>query len=70
MRGYRARVHLVYCEAPAHAHPARNRDRARPVPARAIGRMLGRWSVPALDEAHRVTHVVDDDGPLRWPPAR
>ncbi len=57
-RGYRARVRLVYCEAPVEVQEARNRARANPVPAIAIGRMLDRWSVPHLDEAHGVEYVV------------
>ena len=57
-RGYRARVHIVYCEAPADVIAARNRARRAPVPAAAIARMIDRWSVPTLDEAHRVTRVL------------
>ena len=68
LRGYRARVHVVYCEAPAEVQEARNRRRPSPVPAAAIDRMLDRWTVPALDEAHAVTYAVDDDGPVAWPP--
>jgi predicted kinase len=68
-RNYRARVHVVYCEAPAAELRERNRARSVPVPTQAIERMLDRWTVPALDEAHAVTYVVPDGGPLRWPPA-
>lgn len=55
-------------EASAAEFAARNRRRAAPVPRAAIDRMLDRWTVPALDEAHQVTFAVADDGPLRWPP--
>jgi predicted kinase len=58
MRGYRARIHLVYCEAPPDVLDARNRARRDPVPAAAIARMRSRWSVPAPDEAHRVTYAL------------
>ncbi len=68
LRGYRARVRLVYCEAPAAAQAARNRRRPVPVPARAIERMVERWTVPAPDEAHAVTYAVDDPGGVAWPP--
>ena len=70
MRAYRARVHLVYCEAPAGELRARNRDRADPVPTSALERMLDRWTVPALDEAHRLTIATGErePGPLAWPP--
>jgi predicted kinase len=70
LRGYRARVHVVYCEAPAAEQRERNRRRASPVPAAAIESMLERWTVPALDEAHAVTYAVaGDPGPVAWPPS-
>ena len=62
-RDYDARVHLVYCEAPPDVLAARNRARREPVPARAIARMLERWSVPAPDEAHTVTYAVTEAEP-------
>jgi predicted kinase len=68
LRNYRARVHVVYCEVPPDAQRERNRRRPSPVPAAAIDRMLERWTTPALDEAHAVTYVVEDDGPVAWPP--
>jgi predicted kinase len=57
-RAYRARVHLVYCEAGPDELARRNQARRDPVPAAAMRRMLERWSVPRPDEAHRVTYVV------------
>jgi predicted kinase len=57
-RGYRARTHIVYCEATASEQRERNRARAVPVPAAVIDRMLGRWTVPDPTEAHAVTYVV------------
>jgi putative nucleotidyltransferase with HDIG domain len=66
--GYSARVHLVYVEAPADLLEQRNRARRDPVPRAAVDRMLDRWSPPAPAEAHRVTHVVEDPGPIAWPP--
>lgn len=69
-RGYRFRVHIVYCEVPAREQQRRNRARpeAQVVPAAAIERMLRRWTVPTPDEAHTVTYVVDDDHHPIWPP--
>jgi predicted kinase len=72
-RSYRARVHVVYCEAAAAELARRNRERAdaERVPAAAIDRMLARWTVPTPDEAHRVTYVIDaaaEVGPP-WPPS-
>ena len=57
-RSYRARVHLVYCEAGPRELAARNGSRRDPVPAAAVKKMLERWSVPLPDEAHRVTYAV------------
>lgn len=58
-RDYKARVHLVYCETSPEQQAARNGARPNPVPDAAIGRMVERWSVPTIEEAHRVTWVVD-----------
>ena len=58
-RDYKARVHLVYCETTPEQQAARNGARPNPVPEAAIGRMIERWSVPTIEEAHRVTWVVD-----------
>ena len=57
-RGYRARTHIVYCETSAHDQNARNRGRREPVPSAVIDRMLDRWSVPDLAEAHDLTLAV------------
>ncbi len=69
MRDYRARTHVVYVETAASEQHARNRARAIPVPAIAIGRMLHRWTVPDPGEAHVVTYSVGSgrDG-IEWPP--
>jgi predicted kinase len=59
-RGYRFRVHIVYCEVAAAEQRRRNRARTadRVVPEAVIDRLVGRWTVPTLDEAHAVTYVV------------
>ena len=39
------------------------------MPVRVIERMLERWSVPDLTEAHEVTYVVPRaPGGVAWPP--
>lgn len=59
--GYRARVRIVYVEAPADELRDRNRRRARPVPWPAIeDLMTRRWEVPDLTEAHEVEWAVPD----------
>jgi len=59
---YRARVRIVYVEAPAGALRAQNRQRADTavVPDAAMERMLRRWEVPDRTEAHTVTYAVTE----------
>ena len=54
---YRARVRIVYVESQHDRLWKQNRDRERPVPEQAIERMLARWELPELYEAHRVDYV-------------
>lgn len=68
-RGYRARTHIVYCEAAPQDLLARNHSREARVPARVLDRMIERWTVPDRTEAHVVTYVVPQaHGPIDWPP--
>jgi tRNA uridine 5-carbamoylmethylation protein Kti12 len=53
-----ARVRIVYLEAPPDVLRRQNRERARPVPQAVLERMLARWEVPDLTEAHQVDYVV------------
>jgi predicted kinase len=53
---YAARVTMVYCEAPWPEIERRNSARPRPVPAKALERMLQIWEMPDLTEAHQVLH--------------
>ncbi len=55
---YRARVRIVYVEAGPDVLFPQNRRRPAPVPETAIERLIDRWEVPDLCEAHRVEHVV------------
>ena len=57
---YGARIRLVYVESPASRLFAQNAERARPVPTKAIERLLGRWEVPDMTEAHQVTLAVTE----------
>lgn len=49
---YKAKIRIVYVEAPLDEAARRNRARARPVPDAAIARMLDRWEPPDLTECH------------------
>jgi predicted kinase len=51
---YRARVRIVYVEAPEAQLRAQNRARPSPVPDQVIDGLLRRWEVPDLTEAHAV----------------
>jgi putative nucleotidyltransferase with HDIG domain len=51
---YKARVRIVYLEAPASVLFVQNRARPAAVPEAIIHRMTERWEVPALTEAHEV----------------
>jgi predicted kinase len=55
---YRARVRIVYLEVPEAVLLRQNRQRAHAVPAAVIERLLDRWEVPDLTEAHQVEYVV------------
>lgn len=55
---YKARVRIVYIEAPEARLRRQNRDRPAPVPEAVIERLLARWEVPDPTEAHRVDWSV------------
>lgn len=54
---YNARIRIVYLEAPPDVLDARNAQRTSPVPGKVIARMLERWEVPDLTEAHEVEWI-------------
>lgn len=58
LAGYGARVRLVYVEAPPEVLFAQNRGRERVVPPAVIERLLSKWEVPDVSEAHEVTYCV------------
>ncbi|HEU4409204.1 MAG TPA: AAA family ATPase [Polyangiaceae bacterium] len=57
--GYRARLRVVYLEAPRDRLFEQNRRRPAAVPERAIRSMIDRWEVPDLTEAHAVEYHPD-----------
>ena len=54
---YRARVRIVYVDAPFDLILRRNRARAVPVPEQIIARMLEQFELPDLTEAHAVDYL-------------
>jgi predicted kinase len=56
---YNARVRVVYVEASERALFEQNRSREQRVPAAVINRLLARWEVPDLTEAHAVEWVIN-----------
>ena len=53
----RARVRVVYVDAPFDAILARNTQRDNAVPARIVERLARRLEVPDLTEAHAVEWI-------------
>jgi len=51
---YNARVRIVYIDVSQQTLFRQNREREKPVPADVINRLLDRWEVPDLTEAHRI----------------
>ena len=60
---YKARVRIVYLEVPEAVLLRQNKQRAHAVPAAVIERLLDRWEVPDLTEAHRVEYVIGEGSP-------
>ncbi|MCA8923558.1 MAG: AAA family ATPase [Planctomycetes bacterium] len=58
--GYRARVRVVYVEAPASRLWTQNRAREHAVPEPILRRYLERWEVPQPHEAHAVDYVTPE----------
>jgi predicted kinase len=54
---YNARIRIVYIDVPEENLLRQNSERERPVPAQVINRLLERWEVPDLTEAHRVDWI-------------
>jgi len=65
--GHRARVHIVHLEAPPERLHEQNRRRREPVPRAVIDKLVGKWSVPDLTEAHALTWVADETRHRRRP---
>jgi predicted kinase len=57
---YNARIRIVYVEQSAEKLYQQNRERQWPVPESALDKMLARWEVPDLTEAHQVDWIIGD----------
>jgi predicted kinase len=55
---YHARIRIVYVEVPEQRLLQQNRQRSTPVPQIVMERLLDRWEVPDVTEAHRVEWMV------------
>lgn len=67
LAGYRARIHIVHLEAPPEQLHRQNRQRREPVPHAVIDKLVDKWSVPDLTEAHALTWVADQTRHQRRP---
>jgi tRNA uridine 5-carbamoylmethylation protein Kti12 len=56
--GYGARIRIAYVEVSRDELRRRNRSRPAQVPEKAIDRLLDRWEIPDLIEAHGVEFNV------------
>ena len=56
--GYRAKIRIVYVEVSEEVLAQQNRQRPSPVPRRVFEKLLLRWEVPDLTEAHSVDYRV------------
>ncbi len=57
---YKARIQIVYIDAPLERIRSQNTAREHPVPERIIDRLARRLDIPDLTEAHQVRHVARD----------
>ncbi|MHA4740680.1 AAA family ATPase [Dyadobacter sp. MSC1_007] len=55
---YRARVRIVYVEQPYKQWKLQNGSREEMVPTKVLERMLAKWEVPKLHEAHSLIYVA------------
>ncbi len=55
---YNARIRIVYVEGTADVIARRNLNRKNPVPANVMKKLLNRWTVPNMVEAHAVEVVL------------
>jgi predicted kinase len=62
LASYNARVRIVYLEVSEETLRRQNRQRPRPVPQKVIERLLSRWEVPDLTEAHTVDVHLNNVG--------
>lgn len=58
---YNARIRIVYVEQSAEKLYQQNRERQWSVPEAALDKMLARWEVPDLSEAHQVEWIINED---------
>jgi predicted kinase len=59
---YNARIRIVYLEQSAAKLYQQNRERDWPVPEDVIDKMLERWEVPDITEAHQVDWIINNTG--------
>ena len=58
---YHAKIRIVYVESSFGSLFAQNASRRSIVPPSVIHRLLDRWTVPDLTEAHEVQYVVHEE---------
>lgn len=58
LQQYNARIRLVYVEAAVGALQSQNKNRIHSVPEAVVDKLLSKWEVPDLTEAHEIIHVI------------
>lgn len=67
---YRARVRVVYVESSPEELYEQNRSREQVVPENIMHKLVQKWDVPDITEAHAVTNVWKRPEPVRLPERR
>lgn len=55
---YKAKVVVEYLEVPWNVVQKQNREREHVVPDKIMKKMVSRWEVPGLDEAHEIRYTI------------
>ena len=58
---YGAFVKIIYIEVPYQLLQEQNKNREQVVPADALVRMIYKWEIPGVSEAHAVEYVIRED---------
>ena len=55
---YDARIKIIYLEVPYNKLVEQNKNREFPIPEKVLDKMISKWEIPQLWEAHSVEYVI------------